>query len=458
MYAGIAAGKSFSGSHFAIKHIMSNPEMTGFIGANSYDQLSQASLREMFYWLEYYGFEYVVDRMPPPHWNAKRTLRSYKNVLLVYNPRIEKTTVIFTRVLSDANPLRGIEFSWYWLDETRDTPEYTHDVILGRMRETPNFMKGLITTTTNGEDWSYKRFVLGRDGTKSYGSMHVQTSESLKAGIITEKYYSTLVKSYSPLMALQELDAKHVNILGGKAYYSASDYNRKHTAPWGDSVPNRDRPLIVGCDFNFNPAPCVWMVGQVGPNLFGPDGINFSEKIHWFYEISGVEMSTVAMTFQLLQQFPNYFYRIYGDTSGGVGTTSNAGVTDFDQIAATLADAESVYTIDYFEDEEQTRANPRVRARVENMNRLLCNAVGERRMTYDPVRCPLLDGDMKMVGWKKTTMAGRGKLDDGGDVQRTHASDGAGYAVYKIFPPGRRAQLIDSLPSTVRLESGLVRE
>jgi hypothetical protein len=459
MYGGVAVGKSFSGSHFAISMITHHPEMTGFIGANTYDQLSQASLREFFYWLDDYGLDYVVDCKPPPAWRTGRALKTYKNTVHVRNPRTERVTLIFTRVLSYGNPLRGLEFSWYWLDETRDTPEDTHDIILSRMRETPDFAKGIITTTTNGEDWSYRRFVLGADGSKTYGSMHVATVESLKLGIITKKYYETMLKSFSPMMALQELEAQHVNVMGGKAYYAASDKNRSGTAPWGDVYPTRDRPLVIGCDFNFAPAPCVWMVGQYGPPLFDADGRPWSEQIHWFYEVSGREMSTPEMTVRLLQQFPDYFYRIFGDVSGGVGTTSNAGVTDYDQIAQVLTDAGALYTIDRHQaDEEESKANPRVRSRVENMNRLLCNAVGERSMTYDPARCPLFDSDMKGVGWKETTSSGRGKLDDGGNRDRTHASDGAGYAVYKLFPPGRRASLVESLPSTVRQEYGIVRD
>lgn len=455
-YGGVATGKTFTGSHFAINMIQEFPHMTGFIGANTYDQLSQATLREFFYWLEEYGYQFVIDKRPPNSWGSNRTLKDYNNTCHVRNPKTGKITLVFTRVLSDENPLRGIEFSWYWLDETRDTPEITHDVVLSRMRETPDFMKGIITTTTNGEDWSYKRFVLAQDGF-TYGSMHVKTEESLKLGIISQKYYDTMRKSYSPLMAQQELDAYHVNILGGKAYYSASERNRRRIAPWGDSFPDRARPLVIGCDFNFNPAPCVWMIGQVGPPLWSPDGkVFYGDCIHWFNEISRTEASTEDMTIALLAQFPDYFYQVFGDCSGGVGTTSNAGETDFHQIGNILSEAGAPYSIDYFFGD--TKVNPKVRSRVENMNSRFYNSVGEIRQTYDPVNCPLFDGDIKMVGWKQITQAGRGKLDDGGDVQRTHATDGGGYAVYKLFPPTRTTEIIDSIPSSLRSEYGLVRD
>lgn len=449
-------GKTHTGSHFAIKQILEFPEQTGAIMANTYDQLSQATLRLFFEMLDNYGLDFVTDCRPPASWKCRRAFKSYSNIVHVRNPDTKDVTPIFTRVLSEPDAFRGIELTWYWIDEIRDTTSYAHDVLIARCRETPGRIKGLCTTTTNGESWDYKRFVLGNDGSMRYGSMHVKSVEAVKAGFIGADYLDTMAATYSPLMAQQELEAMHVNVSGGRAYYAASGANRQHVAPWGDSEPNRDRPLIIGCDFNFAPAPCVWMVGQVGPNIYGPDGKPWWERIHWFGEISGREVSTPEMTLKLMGQYPDFFYRVYGDVSGGVGTTSNAGVTDYDQINTTMASAGAVFSIDRFQtDAEESKANPRVRTRVENMNRMLCNALGEVRMTYDPTRCPLFDGDMKMVGWKETVNAGRGKLDDGGDKDRTHASDGAGYATMKLFPPTRVGFSGHSMPSTIREEHGI---
>lgn len=445
-FAGIASGKTFTGSHFVIKMISNHPECTGLIGANSYDQLSQATLRELFYWLEFYKFEFVVNRMPPREWNEPKKFAVYRNLLCVRNPRTGKVTYIFIRIMSDENPLRGIEFTWYWLDETRDTPQDTHDVVLSRLREN-TWTKGMITTTTNGEDWSYERFVKnGNDLTMLYGSMHIPTIESVNCGFITQKFYDTLRRTYTPLMAMQELDAQHVNVRGGAAYYAAGSHNKLITAPWGEASPNRDRPLIVGCDFNYSPAPCVWMVGQLGPNIYGPKGEQWWKHIHWFGEIAETQTSTPEMTLKLVSRFPGFFYRVFGDATGGKGTTSNAGKTDYDQMSATLTDAGALYSIDY------DQANPHVKDRVENMNGKLKNAMGEVSMTYNPQACPLFDQDMKMVGWKVVGLTGKGRLDNAGNVQLTHASDGAGYAVWKLFPPLQRGRSIESLPSMARAE------
>lgn len=438
-YGGVGCGKSFTLAHFAIAHILRFPHLTGFIGANTYDQLTQATLRELLYWLDYHGLEWVIDSMPPPHWGAKRKFKVYKNILSVRHPRTGDPVNVFTRTLSDPDALRGVEFSWYGIDETRDTPENTHDVILSRLRES-EYVRGLIATTTNGKDWSWKRFVERADG-KLYHAMHVPTKEAVRLGILTEAYLNTMLHTYSELMALQELEAQHVNVLGGRAYYAASDRNRSGMAPWGDTVPNPDRPLIVGCDFNFSPAPCIWMVGQLGPPLYAPDGSYWGDRIHWFGEVSMLEASTPTMTMSLIGKYPGFFYQVYGDASGEKGSTSNAGEHDYHQMGAVFSDEGCFHSINY------DQANPRVRDRVENMNAKLCNAMGDVSMTYDPHACPNFDKDLDGVGWKPTIQKGVGKLDDGGDRQRTHASDGAGYAVWKLLPPGRRATLLPGIPS-----------
>lgn len=468
-FGGVAAGKSFTGAHYAIKCITEYPDVTGFIGANTYDQLSHATLRELFYWLEHYGFDFISDRRPPADWKFSRSfksqvkleiktrskkktkkeaslLKSFKNTIVVRNPVTGRCTLIFARVLSKPNPLRGIEFSWYWMDESRDTPENTHDVILSRLRES-KVSKGIITTTPNGKDWTYNRFCNPKS--KDFGAMHVRTIESVNFGIITQKYYDIMRSSYSEMMAMQELDALHVNVNGGRAYYSSGEYNRLKMSPWGTYVPSRDLPLVVGCDFNFSPAPCIWVVGQKAPDSHGV------ECIHWFEEVSGKEISTIEMTHKLISKFPGFEYHVYGDMSGTRGTTSNMGKTDYDQMSNVFSESGDTFYIQC--NNSETKANPKVKSRVENVNRLLKNSAGEVLMTYNYLLCPYLDNDMQMVGWRTETQSGRGKLDDMGDKRLTHASDAIGYAVWILLPPHNKMALVKDVESVTRKEYGLLR-
>lgn len=436
-FGGVATGKSHTLGRFDIRMFCERPDIPGFIGANTYDQLSQATLRELFQQLDDAGFDYVIHRKPPASWGTPSLkLPRYNNVISIRMGK-RKVACAFTRVLSDADALRGIQFGWYSLDETRDTPRDSHDVILSRMRRYPD-PRGLIGTTTNGEDWGCIRFARARHGQKLYGSLHVATTKSVEYGIVNQQYLDTMLSSYSELMAQQEIYAMHVNVHGGRAYYAFGDWNRFHIAPWGDMVPNPDRPLIVGCDFNFDPAPHIWMVGQIGPALYGPKGEYWGNHIHWFGEIAKNRASTPEMAMALVSFYPGFFYRIYGDRSGVRATTSNAGRHDYAQIAEVLTDAGAAFTID----SDQTN-NPLVRNRVENMNRMARDARGVTRQTYNPAKCIHMDADTKMVGWKMTSnLRGQGKLDDGGDKKLTHATDGAGYAVWKLFPYGVIAQLV----------------
>jgi hypothetical protein len=404
-FGGVGVGKSFTLAQFVIQQVVNYPSLTGFIGANSYDQMSQATLRELFTWLDFYGFQYVIDRQPPQSWNAKRSFKKYSNILSIKQGK--DVVFIFTRILSDADALRGLNFSWYAIDETRDTPSNTHDVILSRLRESSS-IKGLVVTTTNGEDWVYKRFI--KDRLKNYGYMHVTTKHAVDCNILTPEFYNNLLASYSHLKAAQELDAKHVNVNGSRAYYAASERNAVPCS-WGGL--DKTRSIILACDFNFSPAPCVWVVGQVNEE---------QTAVHWFSEEVHKETSTQSMAKIIAEKYGEFYITVYGDASGTRGTNSNAGESDYRQIAQVFLD----YGVDYRIDVE--RSNPLVKDRVELVNSLLLNSLDEVRFTYDASKCGFLDSDLKVVGWGTN-----GKTTGSGDIDRTHASDAVGYACYKLF-------------------------
>lgn len=402
LFGGVATGKSFTGSMFAIQNMIAHPELTGFIGANTYDQLSQATLAELFTWLDKFEIPFVIDKKPP--WKC-RFFKDYNNILSCLIG--SNVAHIFTRVLQEGNPLRGLQFSWYWCDETRDTPENTHDIILSRCRESKDWIRGLVTTTTAGENWVWRRFVKNADG-KLYGHTKARTEESMRYGIVTKDYYDTMRAAYSVRMAAQELDCDFVEVAEGRCYYSAEGSNHR----WG-YVPDQALPLVVCMDFNYSPAPCVWEIGQ----LMDFEG---REGVHWFDELAFTEVSTREMANRLAHRWGTFNLVICGDASGVRGTTSNAGESDFAQIEDELTEQGVSFEINV------DNSNPRIKDRIENVNRLLRNAKGEISMTYDPDACPLLADDMKKVVWKN------GK--PSGSVTQTHGSDAIGYGCMKLLP------------------------
>lgn len=128
------------------------PNVVGLIAANTYDQLSRATMKEAFAaWKKYFGWteyhpksnphgHFVFGKMPPPHFKP----HGYTLITNNNNIYFSNGGVIFTASLDNYKAIEGIQIGWALLDETADTAEEAvTEVITGRLRQT-----GLCTTTT----------------------------------------------------------------------------------------------------------------------------------------------------------------------------------------------------------------------------------------------------------------------------------------------------------------------
>ena len=140
--AGQGSGKTENIGVQTIEVIQVAPQIKGFIGANTYIQLSQSTLTKAFAaWEKYKGWveydkdnphgSYVVDKKPPAHFKKYHKLKSYNNTI-----SFDNGCLIFTGSLDNYKAHDGKEFGWAHLDETKDTPKeaITH-VILARLRQ-----------------------------------------------------------------------------------------------------------------------------------------------------------------------------------------------------------------------------------------------------------------------------------------------------------------------------------
>lgn len=141
--AGQGSGKSQNIGYSSGMFITDFPQALGFIGANTYLQLSQSTLVRVYAtWKAVYGFTeydaksnpggaYVVDKKPPPHFERVHYLRDYSGTISFYNGAL-----IFLGSLENYKAHDGKEFAWAHLDETKDTVENAlKEVILGRLRQ-----------------------------------------------------------------------------------------------------------------------------------------------------------------------------------------------------------------------------------------------------------------------------------------------------------------------------------
>lgn len=134
---GVGSGKSHCIGMIAFDFVSKNPEVRGFIGANTYGQLTKSTLDRVFkVWEEVYGLikgvHYVVDRIPPESFvKIGPMLKTYENTISFNNGGL-----IFLASLDNYKVIDGTEFGWALLDETKDTKEAAvKEVIVARLRQ-----------------------------------------------------------------------------------------------------------------------------------------------------------------------------------------------------------------------------------------------------------------------------------------------------------------------------------
>lgn len=136
--AGVGSGKTHLDAIIAYNFVCNFPDMKGFIGANTHQQISTSTLARIYeVWRDFFGLEqgvdYVVGVIPPKHFETIHTFDTdaYKHMISFYNG-----AVIFKGSLENPKVHDGKEFAWSILDETKDTKESAvKEVIIARMRQ-----------------------------------------------------------------------------------------------------------------------------------------------------------------------------------------------------------------------------------------------------------------------------------------------------------------------------------
>lgn len=143
-HSGVGSGKSQCIGVISADFVINNPELIGFIGANTYQQLSKSTLARVFeVWEKDFGLirdvHYVVDHIPPENFiKIGSDLKTYENVISFQNG-----AKIFVASLENYQAIDGVELGWACLDETKDTrEEAVKAVIVARLRQ-----KGILVET-----------------------------------------------------------------------------------------------------------------------------------------------------------------------------------------------------------------------------------------------------------------------------------------------------------------------
>lgn len=355
---GIGSGKSFAGSHYVINKCILDGKGLGLICANTYKQLRNSTLACLFRELDLLGipFEYIENK---GHLNIAGSK-------------------ILALSLENYDYLRGMEISWYWADEVRDTKEDAFLVLIGRLRDKRAKLQGRLTTSPDGYNWLYDYFA-GEKKTKDFKLIN---ADSRSNTYLPEDYITSLMDAYDEKMIQQEIEGKFVNLTSGNVYYAFKrdehilDFKQPNTLP------------KVGCDFNVNPITAV--LGY------------FENETFFIYDEIYIKNSN---TFELAKTIKEKwgYCDVFPDATGKARKTS---ATKTDHEILREAGLSLMYN-----------PNPHVKDRQNCVNGLL----GHNRIKIHP-RCKMLIKDLEQLQHENK------------DDMLSHISDALGYLCWGLAP------------------------
>ena len=275
-----------------------------------------------------------------------------------------------------------------------------------------NYLKAFVTTTPEGiEHWITDEFVDKCEDGKRKGKYKLYTASSRENIYNPTDYVEDLLESYDDKLAQAYVDGQIIDMTEGRAYHAFGNHNIKELQY------NPHLNLGLTCDFNVQ--PMVWEIFQYSRN-----------RIEFFDEIL---IKNNASTESAVSIFCDRYFElmkkkrdrglvqvnIFGDSSGQARTT--AGDADYISIRDVLRARGIPYVGNVPE------SNPLVRNRLNSVNAALKDRGNETKVLISP-KCERLIKDFRLV-----VLAKNGDIDKR-RKELTHASDAAGYAIYKIMP------------------------
>ena len=313
-------------------------------------------------------------------------------------------STILLRSLDEPERLRGTNLAWFGIDELSYATEDAWLRLEARLRDPKaKRLSGFAVWTPKGHDWIYRRFI--HEPVAGYKCVRAQPFENRFLLRNTPDYYHRLESSYDPKFYAQEALGEYVNSRADRVYH-CFDAAIHVTEQKYDPA----KTLLWALDFNVAPMSSV-LLQRRGDGLVVIDEIVLGR----------------ATTEEACMEFENRYrlhfgdLEIYGDSSGRNMRTT--GGTDYSILQQSLYRA-GLRKVKI----NVPSANPAVLSRVQKVNALLTNALGEVRLEIDP-KCRELIKDLEEVLFK----ADSGVIDKARDPLRSHVSDALGYAVWQIF-------------------------
>jgi terminase large subunit-like protein len=410
MFGGVGSGKTEVGSTWVLKRgLQTPPGVMGLISANSYMQLIDSTMTNVFKNFDAWGIPYTpkeLPRNPRPFdfymWNTKTWVK------------------ILCRSLDRFHLLAGVELGWGWLDEVYQTKKEAIDLVRARVRDTrfgdPALMpkkrtQPLMYSTTldDPDSWMYADAEENLDPRLD----RVIYAKTIDNPHLPDDYIPSLAKTYSPALYKRMVECKWVYLIGSTIYNLDKQLHVSDIAEF-----NPDLPILWCHDFNIGiDKPMSSALCHIVRRP-GIDG-EIRRELHIFDEI----IIDSADTHEAVVEFKardwlrktNAGVIIYGDASGRAKDTRSK-TSDY----KILKDAG-------FNIQKVPLANPPIRTRHNVMNGLFQNQAGDVRMKINP-RCKTVT---KGFGGTKLKQ-GSAYIEE--ESREQHVTTAVGYLACQEFP------------------------
>jgi len=219
---GIGSGKTFSG---IVKGLLKCEAPVppgsifgprGLIGATSYGVLRKVVLPQFMELME--GADLWKTGKKTTSWVKSEMLARLKaNCGCADRTECEHVCEVYLATLDDPDELRGMELTWFYIDEGRNTSGYAWDVLWGRLRQQGYQHQGWVCSTPNGFDWMWRYFHPGSseqlDGSSWY------TAATRDNPYLPEDYIPRLEAKYSGRLYEQEVEGHFVGLTQGAVFF-----------------------------------------------------------------------------------------------------------------------------------------------------------------------------------------------------------------------------------------------
>jgi len=396
--AGFGSGKTWVGCGGICKGMWEHPRINQGYFAPTYPQI-----RDIFYpTVEEVAFD----------WGLKVQINESNKEVHFYAGRQYRGTTI-CRSMEKPATIVGFKIGNALVDELDVMPalkaQQAWRKIIARMRyKVTGLRNGIdVTTTPEGYKFVYQQFVkAGRDKpelTTLYGLVQASTFDN--EANLPDDYIPSLLASYPPELIKAYLRGHFTNLTSGTIYHQ---FDRKLNNCADEEQPGE--PLFIGMDFNVGKMAAIVHVKREGL----PRAVRELVKVY----------DTPAMIKRIQEEFWRYeggryvasrqIY-IYPDASGDSRKSNCASLTDIAQLR------EAGFSV------MVNASNPPVKDRINSMNAMFCNALGERRYLVNVQRCPVYTESLEQQVWDKN-----GEPDKKAD--NDHPTDGGGYFIVKDYP------------------------